>query len=54
MEFVKKKNIEIIKTPVTFSFRYWQSKDENRRPPSLADKIFDTVVNTVQRNIDEN
>ena len=47
-------NNEIIKTPVTFSFRYWESLDANRQPPSLTDKIFDTVVNTVTRNIEAN
>jgi len=47
-------NNEIVKTPVTFSFRYWESLDANRQPPSLTDKIFDTVVNTVERNIEAN
>jgi len=47
-------NNEIIKTPVTFSFRYWESLDANRQPPSLTDKIFDTVLNTVERNIAAN
>ena len=47
-------NNEIIKTSVSFSFRYWESLDTNRQPPSLTDKIFDTVVNTVERNISAN
>jgi len=47
-------NNEIVKTPVTFSFRYWESLDANRQPPSLTDKIFDTVLNTVERNISAN
>ena len=47
-------NNEIIKTSVSFSFRYWESLDANRQPPSLTDKIFDTVVNTVTRNIEAN
>ena len=47
-------NNQIIKIPVTFSFRYWETLDINRQPASLTDKIFDTVVNTVQRNIDAN
>jgi len=47
-------NNEIIKTSVSFSFRYWESLDTNRQPPSLTDKIFDTVVNTVERNIEAN
>ena len=47
-------NNEIVKTSVSFSFRYWESLDTNRQPPSLTDKIFDTVVNTVERNIEAN
>ena len=47
-------NNEIIKIPVSFSFRYWETLDVNRQPASLTDKIYDTVVNTVQRNIDRN
>ena len=47
-------NNEIIKISVSFSFRYWESLDANRQPPSLTDKIFDTVVNTVTRNIEAN
>ena len=45
---------EIIKTTVTFSFRYWETLDTTRQKPSLTDKIYDTVINTVQRNIDRN
>ena len=47
-------NNEIIKTTISFSFRYWETLDVNRQPSSLTDKIFDTVINTVQRNIDAN
>ena len=47
-------NNEIIKIPVSFSFRYWETLDVNRQPASLTDKIYDTVVNTVQRNIERN
>ena len=47
-------NNEIIKTTVTFSFRYWETLDTTRQKPSLTDKIYDTVINTVQRNIDRN
>ena len=43
-------NNEIIKTPVTFSFRYWESLDANRQPPSLTDKRFEASINTVSRN----
>ena len=45
---------EIIRTSVTFSFRYWETLDTQRQPPSLTNKIFDTVVNTVTRNIEAN
>ena len=47
-------NNEIIKTTISISFRYWETLDVNRQPSSLTDKIFDTVINTVQRNIDAN
>ena len=47
-------NNELIKTEVSFSFRYWETLDITRQKPSLGDKIFDTIVNTVQRNIERN
>ena len=45
---------EIIKIPVSFSFRWWETLDINRQAPSLKDKIFSTVLNTVERNISRN
>ena len=45
---------EIIKIPVSFSFRWWETLDINRTPPSLGEKIFSTVINTVERNITRN
>ena len=45
---------EIIKIPVTFSFRWWETMDITRQAPSLKDKIFSTVINTVERNITRN
>ena len=45
---------EIIRIPVTFSFRWWETLDINRQPPSLKEKIFSTVINTVERNITRN
>ena len=45
---------EIIKIPVTFSFRWWETLDINRQAPSLGEKIFSTVINTVERNITRN
>ena len=47
-------NNDIVKISVSFSFRYWETLDTQRQPTSLTDKIYDTVVNTVQRNIDAN
>ncbi len=45
---------EIIKIPVTFSFRWWETLDITRQAPNLKDKIFSTVINTVERNITRN
>ena len=45
---------EIIKIPVSFSFRWWDTLDVNRQAPSLKEKIFSTVMNTVERNIERN
>ena len=45
---------EIIRTSVTFSFRYWETLDIQRQPPSPTDKIYDITVNTVERNISAN
>ena len=47
-------NNEIIKTSVQFSFRYWETLDELRGPRSLTDKMYDTVINSVERNIAAN
>ena len=45
---------EIIKIPVSFSFRWWETLDVTRQTPSLKEKIFSTVMNTVERNISRN
>ena len=45
---------DIIKIPVSFSFRWWETLDVTRQAPSLKDKIFSTVINTVERNISRN
>jgi hypothetical protein len=47
-------NNEIIKTPVTFSFRYWETLDKDRQSGNLLDDIFETVINSVTRNISRN
>lgn len=36
---------------VSMNFRYWTTADQNQQPPSLADKIGQTIVNTVERNL---
>ena len=46
---------EIIKNDVTFSFRYWTALGTDHfQPPDLMEKITQTVVNTVERNISRN
>ena len=47
-------NNEMIKTPVTFSFRYWETADTNRQSGGLLDSIFESAINTVSRNISRN
>ena len=47
-------NNEIIKTPVTFSFRYWDTLDTNRQSGNLLNDIFESSINTVSRNISRN
>ena len=51
---MKVRDNEIIKIPVTFAFRWWETLDVNRQAPSLKEKIFSTVINTVERNISRN
>ena len=45
---------EIIKTNVSFSFRYWTNLDQNQQPPDIMGRIFETVVNSAERNISRN
>ena len=46
---------EIILLPVSFTFRYWTSLDQNQNPQiSLGDRIFKTVVNAAEREITRN
>ena len=47
-------NNEIIKTPVTFSFRYWDTLATNRQSGNLLNDIFESSINTVSRNISRN
>jgi len=45
---------EIIKTNVSFSFRYWTNLDQNQQGPDIMGRIFETVVNSAERNISRN
>ena len=45
---------DIIKIPVSFSFRWWETLNVEQETPSLKEKIFSTVINTVERNISRN
>ena len=46
---------EIIPTEVEFSFRYWTNLDQNQNSDiNLFDKVFDTVVNSAEREINRN
>jgi len=47
-------NNEIIKLEVVLSFRYWTTLDIDRQRPSLGDKIFDTILTGVERQIESN
>ena len=54
-ELSQASNNEIIKIPVSFSFRYWETLDVNRQPLSLTDNSYlDTTVNSVERTIAAN
>jgi hypothetical protein len=45
---------DIIKISVTFQFRKMTTLDSDNQPPSLADKIAQTVNNAVERNVTRN
>ena len=45
---------DIIKIPVSFSFRWWETLRVDDKLPNLKEKIFSTVMNTVERNISRN
>ena len=45
---------EIIKTNVSFSFRYWTNLDQNQQAPDILGRIFETVINSAERNISRN
>jgi len=45
---------EIIKTNVSFSFRYWTNIDQKQEAPDIMGRIFETVINSAERNISRN
>jgi len=45
---------EIVKTNVSFSFRYWTNIDIQQQSPDIMGRIFETVVNSAERNISRN
>jgi len=45
---------EIIKTNVSFSFRYWTNLDQNQQGPDIMGRIFETVISSAERNISRN
>ena len=48
-------NDQIMLLPVSFTFRYWTSLDQNQNPQiNVFDRVFDTVVNTAEREISRN
>ena len=47
-------NNELIKTSVSFTFRYWQTLDTNRISRPLGDLIASNLIDTVQRSINAN
>ena len=48
-------NDQIILVPISFTFRYWTSLDQNQNPNiNIFDRVFDTVVNSAEREISRN
>ena len=48
-------NDTLMLTPVSFTFRYWTSLDQNQNPGgNIFDKMTETVVNVAERNITRN
>jgi hypothetical protein len=46
---------ELMTIPISFTFRHWTSLDQNQNPPvNIFNKVFETVVNTAERNITRN
>ena len=54
-ELAYNSNDQIMLLPVSFTFRYWTSLDQNQNPDiNLGDRIFNTVVNSAEREINRN
>jgi len=48
-------NDQIMLLPVSFTFRYWTSLDQIENPQvNIFDRVFDTVVNSAEREISRN
>ena len=47
-------NNQIMKITIQMNFRYWTTLDINQQAPSLGDKLTQTLVNSVARNISRN
>ena len=48
-------NDQIMLLPVSFTFRYWTSLDQNQNPQiNIFDRVFETVVNSAEREISRN
>jgi len=48
-------NDTLMLTPISFTFRYWTSLDQNQDPGgNIFDKVTETVVNVAERNITRN
>ena len=45
---------EIIRTSVSFSFRYWTALNINQQGPDIFNKIFETVVGSAERSLIRN
>ncbi len=48
-------NDQIMLLPVSFTFRYWTSLDQNQNPDvNIFDRTIETVINSAERNISRN
>ena len=48
-------NDQLMLLPVSFTFRYWTSLDQNQNPEiNIFDRITETVINSAERNISRN